>query len=31
MSRAPLRADLAAVAAAVPEGARVLDIGCGDG
>lgn len=31
MTPAPLRADLAAVAAAVPEGARVLDIGCGDG
>ncbi|OSZ71111.1 methionine biosynthesis protein MetW [Sphingomonas sp. IBVSS1] len=27
----PLRPDLAAVAAAVPEGARVLDIGCGNG
>ncbi len=26
-----LRADLAAIAALVPEGARVLDIGCGDG
>ena len=26
-----LRADLAAVAAAVPQGARVLDVGCGDG
>lgn len=31
MTPIPLRADLAAVAAAVPEGARVLDIGCGDG
>ena len=26
-----LRADLAAIAAAVPAGARVLDVGCGDG
>jgi methionine biosynthesis protein MetW len=26
-----LRADLAAIAALVPDGARVLDIGCGDG
>ncbi len=26
-----LRADLAAIAAAVPYGARVLDVGCGDG
>ncbi len=31
MTPVPLRPDLAAVAAAVPEGARVLDIGCGDG
>lgn len=31
MTPQPLRPDLAAVAAAVPEGARVLDIGCGDG
>ncbi|MEI6487206.1 MAG: methionine biosynthesis protein MetW [Sphingomonadales bacterium] len=31
MTPTPLRPDLAAVAAAVPEGARVLDIGCGDG
>jgi methionine biosynthesis protein MetW len=31
MTPIPLRPDLAAVAAAVPEGARVLDIGCGDG
>jgi methionine biosynthesis protein MetW len=27
----PLRADLAAIADAVPAGARVLDVGCGDG
>lgn len=31
MTPVPLRPDLAAVAAAVPEAARVLDIGCGDG
>ena len=31
MTPQPLRADLAAVADAVPEGARVLDIGCGNG
>ena len=31
MTPVPLRPDLAAVAAAVPESARVLDIGCGDG
>jgi methionine biosynthesis protein MetW len=31
MTPVPLRPDLAAVAAAVPEGALVLDIGCGDG
>jgi methionine biosynthesis protein MetW len=28
---APLRPDLAAIAQMVPDGARVLDIGCGDG
>ncbi|HEY5083974.1 MAG TPA: methionine biosynthesis protein MetW, partial [Rhizomicrobium sp.] len=26
-----LRADLAAIAEMIPEGARVLDVGCGDG
>lgn len=31
MTPIPLRPDLAAVADAVPDGARVLDIGCGDG
>jgi methionine biosynthesis protein MetW len=31
MSRHPLRSDLAAIAAMVPEGAHVLDVGCGDG
>jgi methionine biosynthesis protein MetW len=31
MTPVPLRPDLAAVAAAVPDGARVLDIGCGNG
>lgn len=31
MTPVPLRADLAAVADAVPQGAHVLDIGCGDG
>ncbi|MEA2946817.1 MAG: hypothetical protein QOI40_2147 [Alphaproteobacteria bacterium] len=30
MSR-PLRPDLAAIAAMIPQGARVLDVGCGDG
>jgi methionine biosynthesis protein MetW len=27
----PLRPDLAAIAALIPEGARVLDVGCGEG
>jgi methionine biosynthesis protein MetW len=27
----PLRADLAAIAALIPRGARVLDVGCGEG
>lgn len=31
MTPVPLRPDLAAVADAVPQGCRVLDIGCGDG
>ena len=30
-SPAHLRADLAAIAEMIPEGARVLDVGCGDG
>ncbi|MGB3753270.1 MAG: methionine biosynthesis protein MetW [Parerythrobacter sp.] len=29
--RPPLRPDLAVIAEAVPQGARVLDVGCGDG
>jgi methionine biosynthesis protein MetW len=31
MSSAPLRPDLAAIAAMIRPGARVLDVGCGDG
>lgn len=31
MSNAPLRPDLAAIAALIRPGARVLDVGCGDG
>jgi methionine biosynthesis protein MetW len=31
MSNSPLRSDLAAIAAMVPERAHVLDVGCGDG
>jgi methionine biosynthesis protein MetW len=31
MSTQPLRSDLAAIAAMVPENAHVLDVGCGDG
>ena len=31
MSTAPLRPDLAAIAAMIRPGARVLDVGCGDG
>ena len=30
-SKAELRPDLAAIAEMIPEGTRVLDIGCGDG
>jgi len=29
--KAPLRPDLAAIAAMIPDGAKVLDVGCGDG
>jgi methionine biosynthesis protein MetW len=31
VSKAPLRPDLAAIAAMIRSGARVLDVGCGDG
>src|ERR1700743_794072 len=31
MSASALRPDLAAIAAMIPQGARVLDVGCGDG
>ena len=31
MSAAPLRPDLAAIAAMIRSGARILDVGCGDG
>ena len=31
MSRPPLRSDLARIASWIPPGARVLDLGCGDG